>query len=114
MDHFQPASVSCDTFGKCTDRESRNMRYPMDTKSMYADRYYDKQTGGARCYERNPIEIVEGFGAFNFNKVLLWAIIAIIVYLLYTMYFAKEEITVGVQSAGVPVSELNPGFTAPY
>lgn len=113
MEQFQPAMVSCDVFGNCTNRESNNMKYPMDAKSIYADRVYDNQTGMARCYSRNPINIVEGFGQLSFNNVLMWVVIGLILYLLYRMYFGKEEVAIGVESANMQVSALEPGFTAP-
>ena len=96
---------NCDAWGNCLKREMTNMRYPMATPSLYKNRFYDNQTAKSRCYERNPIDIVEGFGAMSLNNLLMWVVIILVVYLLYKT-FMVEEVPLEMNTIFSPVSEL--------
>jgi len=103
---------NCDSYNSCKVQEKENMRYPNDQRSLYVNRIVDNQTANRRCYERNPINIVEGFGNFdtdNLMQMLQWVvfIILIIVALNYFMqYIRKEQISFGFSGGGVDSIEF--------
>lgn len=91
-------------FQNCVNRERQNMRYPMDARSLYANRIYDNQTANSRCYSENPIDIVEGFGmgSLSLVNILKWVIVALIIFAIYLCVrdYAREEISLNVNSVG--------------
>ena len=76
---------SCTSYDGCVGRTRQTLAYPTDQESLYADRIYDNQAANRRCYEKNPIEIKEGFGKRRINRMIRWIIIIIILYILITM-----------------------------
>ncbi len=67
----------------------------MDTTSLYRDRIYDNQTVNRRCYESNPVDIVEGFdggSGLSLNKLLRWGIILLVVYLVVMMVVDSKKL----------------------
>jgi len=76
---------SCSNYNGCVDNSRQTLAYPIDQESLYADRIYDNQTTNRRCYEKKPINIVEGFGKRRINRIIRWIIIIIILYILLTM-----------------------------
>ena len=83
---------NCESYDECINENRETLRHPMDTKSLYKNRVYDNQTANRRCYEANPIDIVEGFGRsdFSLNMLLKWGIIIAIVYLVVMMVTKSE------------------------
>ena len=59
--------MNCDSYDGCVKQGKNVLRYPVDTKSLYSQRIYDNQTANKKCYQRHPIEIIEGFGNMNLN-----------------------------------------------
>ena len=83
--------MPCNNFQNCVNQEKQNMRYPIDTTSLYGRRYYDDHAAKTRCYARNPIDILEGFGApFTLEKIIKWVLVLLLVILL--IMFAKDFI----------------------
>ncbi|AYV82135.1 MAG: hypothetical protein Homavirus10_4 [Homavirus sp.] len=93
--------MSCNNYENCSKDERSTLQYPMDNRSLYANRVYDNQTSNRRCYESNPINIIEGFG-FSSNdmikNILKLAIIILVLYVIYAiiMDFNKKEVKLGV------------------
>ena len=93
--------MSCNNYDNCSKTERNTLSHPMDQEALYANRIYDNQTGNRRCYESNPIDIVEGFG-FKANdlvkNILKLVIIALIAYVIYALItdMQKKEISVNV------------------
>lgn len=90
---------NCESYDACIQRERKNMRYPVDTQSLYAKRIVDNQTANRRCYQRNPIHIVEGFGNKNVMEILKWIILLVIIYFTVTYvmnYMTKETVKINV------------------
>lgn len=97
--------MNCNNYDKCIENERSTLKYPLDTQSLYGGRAYDNQTANRRCYERNPIEILEGFGCPSRNTIktiLKWTIILLIIYVIYSiiMDIQKKEIRLNIESAG--------------
>lgn len=96
---------SCKNYEECVNREMNDMEYPIDDPSLYMDRLYDQQTANRRCYEKNPINIVEGFGMgapFTWDKIfkIIVVILLIIVFISLVKDFIipKQEIKLDVAS----------------
>jgi len=90
--------ANCETYDSCIAQNRDQLRHPMDTRSLYRNRIYDNQTANKRCYEGNPINIVEGFGAggLSLNKLLRWGIVILLVYLVVMMFVdARGTTTTG-------------------
>ncbi len=89
---------NCTSHDNCINRKRNTLRHPMDQRSLYADRIYDDHTAVKRCYESSPFDIIEGFGGLSFNKLLKWAIIILVVYLLIQVVMNQdtEEVSIGV------------------
>ena len=99
---------SCTDHNSCLGQYGQTLAYPTDPESLYGDRIYDKQTSNRRCYEKSPINIVEGFGRRGINRIIRWVIIIIILYILLTMLIQfmqpKETFT-------MDLGPTSPGFT---
>ena len=96
--------MSCKTFENCYNDELNTMKYPVDTESLYANRYYDEQTGKARCYAKNPINIVEGFGMkLTLTNIIKFAVVILLIFLAYSLskdfIFPKQVVSIDVGSA---------------
>lgn len=91
---------NCESYDTCINKERENLKHPIDHKSLYANRIVDNQTANRRCYETNPIEIIEGFGSKQqIMNVLKWVMIAIIVFVVISYvisYMSKETININV------------------
>lgn len=93
--------MHCNSYENCINKERENLRYPIDKESLYMDRIYDNQTANRRCYEKNPIEIVEGFGfpvtLESFLKMLvIILLIVLFVILAKDSLFPKEQVKIGI------------------
>ena len=96
--------MSCNSYEGCINRERENMRYPIDNESLYMHRIFDNQTANRRCYERDPIEIVEGFGfSFTWESFLKFLVIVLLIILFVILIkdsiFPKEQVNIGVPEA---------------
>ena len=76
---------SCSNYDNLVTKTNKTLEYPIDQESLYDDRIYDKHTSNRRSYEKYTINIVEGFGKMNINRILKWIIIVIILYVILTM-----------------------------
>ena len=93
--------MSCNSYESCINRERENMRYPIDDRSLYMNRIFDNQTANRRCYERDPIEIIEGFGFSltweSFLKLLVIVLLIILfIVLIKDSIFPKEQVTLNI------------------
>jgi hypothetical protein len=111
MDH-----VACQNYGNCINNEKKNLKYPIENTSLYSNRIVDNQLANRRCYEKNPIEIVEGFNTTNGGIVglLKWIIILVIVYYIVSYaikYMATEELPpLGIRTSSTGGSSDTPQF----
>ena len=79
---------NCKDYDDCVNNTMCALRRaPVDEESLYADAIYDTELARRRCYEKSPINIMEGFGnsKLTFNMVLRLVILLLIVYLVYMM-----------------------------
>ena len=113
--------MSCNKHNNCTDKKKCGLKYPTDDKSLYSSKIYDNQTVNRRCYEDDPIDIVEGFGCSSRSIIFMiikWVIIGLLIYLIGTFVYnrmSKEEITLNVDSVeavGGGVSDFFENFLA--
>lgn len=85
--------MSCNRYDNILKRERNNLRYPLDTNSLYANKIYDNQTAYRRAYTLRPIEIVEGFGYSSdlLSTIIKWLIVLLIIYIIViiSMKFIK-------------------------
>lgn len=107
--------MACNNYQNCVNRERQNMRYPIDSKSLYSGRFYDDHAAKTRCYARNPINILEGFGGpMTWEKMLKWLLVVLLVVLLAMFakdfLMPKEEIPIDMPEASAiqmtPMSAL--------
>lgn len=76
-------SNGCGPFDNCVCKMSNQMRYPVDKKSLYANKIYDNQIANQWCYDQNPINI-EGFGCgFDWSKILQVVVVICLVILAF-------------------------------
>ena len=96
--------MSCDAYGNCINQKKEQLRYPLDTTSLYANKIYDNQTANRRCYVNNPINIIEAFGA-TLGGVFRLIVVVLIVLLLLSLFtdFGKPKkiVQVGVGSPSI-------------
>lgn len=98
--------MSCNSYDACVNRERGNMRYPVDSESLYANRSSDDQMANTRCYRTNPVEILEGFGCkLSWEKVLKLTVVVLLV-VLFAMLAKDFFMTRQLPSVGV--SEVSP------
>lgn len=76
--------MACNNYENCYKKELDNMAFPMDKESLYAERIYDSQTARNRCYDQNPIKIVEGFNG-SWNIIIKLLIVLLLLYLVYEL-----------------------------
>lgn len=79
--------MSCNNYQNCINKKRDELRYPVDSKSLYAQRLYDNQTANKHCYKQHPINI-EPFNTdnlFSMNNLLMYAVIAVVVFVLYKL-----------------------------
>ncbi len=93
--------MACDNFD-CIIEEKKKIAHPIDNLSLYEKKLYDAQTANRRCYEKNPINIIEGFSYSvtwaNAIKVLVIVLLVILfVSLLMDVIYPKEVVKVGVK-----------------
>ena len=98
--------MACNNFQNCVEQEKQNMRYPIDARSLYGDRFYDHHTAKTRCYARNPIDILEGFGApMTLEKLIKWVLVGLLVVLLVLFakdfFMPKEQVELAIPDASV-------------
>ncbi len=93
---------SCQNFDRCGINAAQTLAHPTDKQSLYADRIYDSQTVNNRCYSKHPVNIIEGFGKFNMNKILRWVCIIVILVIIFTfvmdLFKPKEIVSLAVDS----------------
>lgn len=72
--------MACDNWDNCVDDEMKDMAYPTDRTSLYRNKIYDSQIASGRCYEMNPIRIMENFdtGSWSFWIVCLVILLLIV------------------------------------
>ena len=59
-----------------------NCPFANDSESLYDNRIYDRQENSIRCYENNPVKIVEGFDtSFTRRNIIKWILILLVVLL---------------------------------
>ncbi len=100
--------MSCTRHDGCVGHSKKVLSYPIDPQSLYGDRTYDKQTANRRCYEKRPINIIEGFGRRRINRIIKWVIIIIILYILFTMIMQFMQPT---EVFAMDISPTSQGFT---
>lgn len=91
------------TYDNCIGELRGQLEYPLDKKSLYGKRIYDNQTANRLCYERNPVNIVEGFGnflpSFAINDIIKYALILFVTYLLFQYLFVPQQnVNLGINS----------------
>jgi len=96
--------MSCNSYDSCSKRERENLGYPVDSESLYMNKIYDNQTANRRCYEKNPIDIVEGFGfPLSWEKILKFSIVVLLVILFVVLakdfFMPKETVSINVPVA---------------
>ena len=101
--------MSCKSFENCYNEELNTMAYPIDSESLYANRDYDEQTAKARCYAKNPVDIVEGFGMkLTWTNVIKFVVVLLLIFLAYTLskdfICPKEIVSIG---GGLSPSEFS-------
>lgn len=107
--------MNCTKFNNCFDRKFNTLEYPNDKKSLYARRVNDRQTAMRRAYEKNPINIVEGFEdcpiRAMIKNIIKIALLVVVIYLIYLIIksFSREIIEIGVDTltAIAPITEPN-------
>ena len=103
--------MNCHKYDGCVNQGRETLTYPTEDKSLYADRIYDNQTTNKRCYEKEPIEIIEGFSKNRLNRIIRWIIIIIILYILVSMliqflYPEKVYTIVDISPISMPVPKF--------
>lgn len=94
--------MSCNSYESCNNKERENLRFPMDSESLYMQRIYDNQTANSRCYAKNPIEITEGFGSMFTWEMILKILVVILLIALFIILakdslFPKEQVNLNIQ-----------------
>jgi len=82
------------------------LQFPLDVKSLYADRIYDNETARRRCYEKSPnLPFIEGFDGLglnmSFRHLFMWLCVLLLVVLVVMLIMNesnKDYITLGVDS----------------
>jgi hypothetical protein len=96
--------MSCDAYGNCIKQKREQLRYPLDTNSLYAERIYDNQTANKRCYTNFPINILEGFGT-SWGGLIKLVVIILLIILLVSFFVdyskPKEVIQLGLGSPSI-------------
>lgn len=87
-----------------------------DKNSLYNQRLYDQHENNVRCYEENPVEIVEKFDtSFTKRNILKWIIAIIIIiavaYGAYYFYTRRGKIVNVDYNAGATVGPMSPPIT---
>lgn len=92
------------SYEQCIREKRKNLRYPIDSKSLYGNRIYDNQTANRLCYEKNPVPIVEGFGTggMDLESLMKYAILGIIIFIVISYLMRpSENVSVGIDSATI-------------
>ena len=94
--------MNCNNYENCSTNERATLRHPTDNLALYANRVYDNQTANRRCYEMNPIDIIEGFGFSNdvIKNILKLVIIVLVAYVIYALIrdMNKTEVKLNVDT----------------
>lgn len=106
----QQDEQGCDAFGNCIVNEHHNIGFPVKEH----DGIYDKQVKSTKCYNENPVEIVEGFSiSFSIFDFIFYSIIFIFLYIGLSAMMGRElkDVVIDVLT---PVSEsiTGPGTTS--
>ncbi|QKF94167.1 hypothetical protein QKU48_gp0709 [Fadolivirus algeromassiliense] len=105
--------MSCNNFDTCTKKEKENMGYPIDSESLYFNRFQDNQIANQRCYNENPVEFIEGFGCkISWNKVLKLTVVILLVVLFVMLakdFFMPKKQLPALMSEGstINISPIN-------
>jgi len=92
---------NCQNFDSCRSKEKETLQYPVDEKSLYADKIYDNQTANKRCYQKNPTNILEGFGfgcELSMDKIIKLTIVVLLV--IAFVFLARDVFTGPKQMVG--------------
>ncbi len=107
--------MPCDSYESCSGELRDQLRHPTDEQSLYASKIYDNQTANRRCYESNPINIVEGFtdASTPMGRLMRMVVVAVALYLLYIVamkvFYPQREVSLGVGT----VSDIG-SFNLPF
>lgn len=102
--------MSCNSYDGCRKNENKTLEYPTDVNSLYNQRLYDSQTENQRCYQKNPVTILEGFGRSGFGqllKLVLFVLLVILVVSLVSNYLKPSE-PLNIEVASPSVIEVSP------
>jgi hypothetical protein len=81
-----------------------NNNTPVDSKSLYGQKIYDNEIASRKCYEKNPIKIIEGFGCST-NKIIKCLILFLFIILMFSLLNNKEEVYLDINLSSPYVSE---------
>lgn len=80
--------MTCDEWNNCVDDRMEKMGYPVDNTALYKDKIYDQQIANGKCYEMNPIRIIESFSGSSWN---FWIICIVVVLLIVLIGFVMKD-----------------------
>jgi hypothetical protein len=77
----------CNNYDGCRVQKKEQLIHTMDKQSLYRDRIMDNQTVNRRCYESNPVEIIEGFtiNGWTLRELLKWVFVGLVIWTIVTM-----------------------------
>lgn len=77
--------MSCSSYDECKKKQNKTLEYPVDVNSLYGQRLYDAQTANTRCYQKNPVTILEGFGRVGFGQLLKLVLVVLVIVLVVSL-----------------------------
>jgi len=97
---------NCQSYDNCIKQTKDDLEYPIDRRSLYVHRIHDNQTANRRCYEKNPIDIIEGFGFKNFDMktILRWIIIIMLICVI--VFYGYKFLTQETVKLGINTEDL--------
>ncbi len=107
------SKVSCESYNACANARKKQMRFPADRNSLYAQGLYDNQMADRSCYEKGPIDYVEGFNCLGFRNlpwttILKWIVGILLVVLIVMLVQNREEIKLDIETPQAPASPIIP------
>jgi hypothetical protein len=106
------SNVSCDSYKSCVDARRKRMRFPADSTGLYEQGIYDRQTADRKCYEKGPIDYVEGFNCRSlrnlpWSTILQWAVVILLLVLAYMYWNSRtKEVNINVETAPNPATPI--------
>lgn len=89
-------------YNTCIDQLNKDLEYPTDKNSLFAQKIYDKQTAARRCNEKYPIKIIEGFdsNSLNIKSIIGCLVLILLIYLIFLVFvgFTTDTIHLGIES----------------